>query len=146
MELISVRELFKNTEKYADTTVTVYSHWGTSSYYDAYRKGRDDELYITNGEKVGIPILDVDAIVNAEINWEIRQEDGALYYYVDGEKQTGSGVVALANEEGKIFYIYVRTTNGQLATGKYWPSILNGLLVAREYDWGEDGRYYPVNE
>ncbi len=130
----------------SDTTVTIYSHWGTSAYYDAFRKGRDDELYITSGEKIGMPILDAAAIVSEDVNWEIRQEDGALYYYIDGEQQIGCGVVALLDEEGKIFYIYVRSTNGQLATGKYWPSITNNLLVTGEYDWGEDGRYYPVNE
>lgn len=36
-----------------DMAVTFTSHWGTSSYYDAYsNKGENEELYITNGETV----------------------------------------------------------------------------------------------
>ena len=50
---------------------------------------------------------------------------------------------ALTDEEGKIFYIYV-CTNGNLATGKYWPTYRNDLLARGEYDWGTDGRYYPA--
>ena len=54
-----------------------------------------------------------------------------------------TGVVKLTDEEGKTFYIYV-CTNGNLATGKYWPTYRNDLLPRGEYDWGTDGRYYPA--
>lgn len=41
----------------ADTGVKLFSHWGTSSYYDAYRdKGDDKKLYITNGDDVQLII------------------------------------------------------------------------------------------
>lgn len=36
-------------------TLTLFPHWGTSSYYDAYKtKGENNELYITNGETLNI--------------------------------------------------------------------------------------------
>jgi hypothetical protein len=74
----------------------------------------------------------------------IYLENGKYYYYVDGVLQKGQvGVVKLTDEEGKTFYIYV-CTNGNLATGKYWPTYRNDLLARGEYDWGTDGRYYPA--
>jgi hypothetical protein len=72
----------------------------------------------------------------------IYLENGKYYYYVDGVKQTGIGVVELTDDEGKTFYINV-CTYGNLATGKYWPTYRNDLLDRGEYDWGTDGRYYP---
>ena len=65
------------------------------------------------------------------------------YYYVGGKIAYGAGVVKMEDENG-VFYIYVKS-NGQLATGKYWPTTLNGELAAGEYDWGTDGKYYPGN-
>ena len=56
----------------------------------------------------------------------------------------GAGVVEMTDAEDETFYIYVRS-NGQLATGKYWPTKLNNLLKRGEYDWGTDGKYYPAN-
>jgi hypothetical protein len=60
---------------------------------------------------------------------------------VDGVKQAGAGVIEMSDESGT-FYIYV-TSDGTLATGKYWPTNLNGLLKSGCYDWGTDGKYYP---
>ena len=72
----------------------------------------------------------------------IVSEFGALYYYENGVRAYGKGVVKLTDEEGKTFYIYVRS-NGQLATGTYWPTTTNGLLTGnRGYNWGTDGRLY----
>ena len=70
--------------------------------------------------------------------------DGVLYYYQNGVKQSGKGVVELVDENGETFYIYVRS-NGQLATGIYWPTTRNGYLPSGAYNWGEDGKYYPSN-
>jgi hypothetical protein len=51
-------------------------------------------------------------------------------------------IVKLTDEEGRDFYIYVRS-GGQLATGIYWPTNTNGLLTyGRSYDFGTDGRLY----
>ncbi|MBE6768071.1 MAG: hypothetical protein E7549_04075 [Ruminococcaceae bacterium] len=70
-------------------------------------------------------------------------ENGALYYYVNGVLQQGLGVIKMTDDHGIVYYIYVRSA-GELATGIYWPSIRNGLLEQGAYDWGTDGRYYPV--
>ena len=85
------------------------------------------------------PVVDPDAPVKDGI----YLENGKYYYYVDGVMQKNIGVVKLTDEEGKIFYINV-CTNGNLATGKYWPTLRNDLLPRGEYDWGTDGRYYPA--
>ncbi len=73
----------------------------------------------------------------------IAEVNGALYYIQDGKCVTGAGVVELIDEEGATFYIYVKS-NGQLATGKYWPTNLGGKLAPGMYDWGTDGKYYPT--
>ncbi len=83
----------------------------------------------------------IDPTVNANGIVEI---DGVYYYYKAGVKQVGAGVVEMTDEFGETFYIYVRS-NGQLATGEYWPTTTNGLLERGCYDWGTDGRYYPAN-
>ena len=46
-----------------------------------------------------------------------------LSYYIDGVKQYGLGLIQL--EDGRMIYV---KTNGELATGKYWPTNHNGLL------------------
>ncbi len=72
----------------------------------------------------------------------IIEEGGSLYYYENGTRAYGKGVVKLTDEAGETFYIYVRS-NGQLATGTYWPTTTNGLLSGnRGYNWGTDGRLY----
>ena len=83
----------------------------------------------------------IDPTVNANGIVEI---DGVYYYYKAGVKQVGAGVVEMTDAEGETFYIYVRS-NGQLATGEYWPTTTNGELERGCYDWGTDGRYYPAN-
>ncbi len=80
-----------------------------------------------------------------QLNTGIVEENGAYYYYIDGIKQIGAGVVELVDETGATYYIYVRS-NGQLATGQYWPTVRNGLLERGSYDWGTDGKYYPSTE
>jgi hypothetical protein len=71
----------------------------------------------------------------------IVEVKGVLYYYENDKIAYCAGLVQL--EDGA--YIYVRS-NGQLALGKYWPTVTNGLLSAGMYDFGEDGKYYPVSE
>ena len=74
----------------------------------------------------------------------IVEENGALYYYVNGVLQQGLGVLQFTEADGTVYYIYVRSS-GQLATGIYWPSIRNDLLEKGPYDWGTDGKYYPAS-
>lgn len=74
----------------------------------------------------------------------IVEENGTLYYYEKNHVQYGAGVVELTDAEGKTFYIYVRS-NGELATGEYWPTTTNDFLARGKYDWGTDGKYYPAD-
>ncbi len=59
------------TEK---TDVIFVAHWGTSSYYDDYKdKGDQEELYITNGDKV---TMDVDNSDKSNLNKEDNKDSG----------------------------------------------------------------------
>lgn len=74
----------------------------------------------------------------------IVEVDGVKYYYENGIKQCCKGVVEMTDENGDIYYIYVKS-DGSLATGTYWPTNTNNYLKRVAYDWGTDGRYYPGN-
>ncbi len=82
--------------------------------------------------------------VEPEVKNGIYFENGKYYYYKDGVNDWNAGLVKLEDEDGKTFYIYVRSSTGALATGKYWPTLTNGLLPGGMYDFGTDGRYYPA--
>ena len=79
-------------------------------------------------------------------NGVVRDDNGKLYYYINGVRQPGCGVVQLTDELGLTYYIYVRTSTGEVVTGIYWPTVRNGYLEDATYDWGPDGKYYPVSE
>jgi glucan-binding YG repeat protein len=68
-------------------------------------------------------------------------ENGKQYYYNNGTIAYAAGLIKLTDENGVDFYIYVRS-NGQLATGVYWPTNHNDLLPYKGYDFGTDGRLY----
>ena len=83
--------------------------------------------------------FDADGVMqNPEFVAEVK--DGIVdgYYYKNGKIAYGAGVVYLEDEG---CYIYVRS-NGQLATGNYWPTSTNGLLDAKCYNWGTDGKLF----
>ena len=71
----------------------------------------------------------------------VVEVNGKLYYYENDVIQYNAGLKQFVDEEGKTYYIYVRS-NGQLATGVYWPTNHNGLLPYKGYDFGTDGRLY----
>ncbi len=105
-------------------------HWGTDGrYYPPITPGVPDEPETPDEPEV------------PEVKNGIYEEGGVLYYYKDGKRAYGAGVVKLTDDEGREFYIYVRS-NAQLATGTYWPTTTNGLLATAKYDWGTDGRLY----
>ncbi|MBQ2825669.1 MAG: hypothetical protein IJF13_00455, partial [Clostridia bacterium] len=66
----------------------------------------------------------------------IIEENGVLYYYIDGVLAEGAGLVEV--EEGVL--IYVRA-DGRLALGLYWPTVTNDLLPLGKYDFGDNGKY-----
>ncbi|MBQ7088692.1 MAG: phosphodiester glycosidase family protein [Clostridia bacterium] len=101
--------------------------------------------------EVGQYVFDVDGRyykpedqpITPEVKNGIYLENGKYYYYVNGVMQKGTtGVVKLTDELGLTYYIYV-CSNGNLATGNYWPTYRNDLLPRGSYDWGTDGKYYP---
>ncbi len=79
-----------------------------------------------------------------EVKNGIYYENGQYRYYKNGVVDYAAGLVKLTDEEGKDYYIYVRSSTGYLATGVYWPTHTNGLLPAKNYDFGTNGRYYPA--
>ena len=65
----------------------------------------------------------------------IIEENGSLYYYVDGVL-TGAGLIQI---EGS--YYYVRTSNGEVIHGRsYWVTATNDLLPVGLYSFGSDGK------
>lgn len=66
----------------------------------------------------------------------IVEENGSLYYYVDGEL-TGAGLIQIGDD-----YYYVRTSTGEVVHGRtYWITATNGLpLPSAQYEFAEDGR------
>ena len=73
-------------------------------------------------------------LIVSDIADGIVAEGENLYYYQDGIKQFGLGLVQL--EDGS--YIYVRS-NGQLAVGTYWITNHNGLKDQGKYLFNENG-------
>lgn len=76
-----------------------------------------------------------------EVKNGIVDVNGVLYYYKDGTIAYAAGIIEMQDDAGATFYIYVRS-NGQLALGNYWPTNTNGLLTAKMYNFGTDGRLY----
>ena len=76
-----------------------------------------------------------------EVKNGILEVGGKLYYYKNDAVQYNAGLLKLTDDNGVEFYIYVRS-NGQLATGVYWPTNHNDLLPYKGYDFGTDGRLY----
>ena len=104
-----------------------------------YIFGADGKMKVDTDEEPEQP--DVPGVPEEPKNGIVDQ-NGVLYYYIDGTRAYSAGVLKLTDENGAEFYIYVRS-NGQLATGIYWPTVTNDLLSRGGYNWGEDGRYYP---
>ena len=70
-----------------------------------------------------------------EVRNGIVEEDGSLYYYVDGVR-TGAGLIQIDGD-----YYYAKTSNGELVHGRmYWITLTNGLLPSGEYVFDETGK------
>ena len=64
----------------------------------------------------------------------IVEEDGSLYYYVDGVR-TYAGLIEI---DGSYYYV---KTSGEVVHGrKYWISKTNGLLPEKSYEFDADGK------
>ena len=65
----------------------------------------------------------------------IVEENGSLYYYVDGVL-TGAGLIKIGDD-----YYYVKTSSGEVVHGRrYWITATNGLLTAGIYNFDKHGR------
>ena len=65
----------------------------------------------------------------------IVEENGGLYYYVDGVV-TGAGLIKVGDD-----YYYVRTSTGEVIHGSsYWVTATNGLLPVGQYAFADDGK------
>ncbi len=102
---------------------------------------RNREYWITNVNETGVIaqsyFFDNNGVMQDVVFSKSETVNGVVdgYYYENGKIVYGAGLVEL--DDGSI--IYVRS-NGQLATGVYWPTTLNGVLPAGKYDFGTDGR------
>ena len=65
----------------------------------------------------------------------IVEENGSLYYYVDGVL-TGAGLIKIGDD-----YYYVKTSSGEVVHGRrYWITATNELLPAGIYNFDKHGR------
>ena len=65
----------------------------------------------------------------------IVEENGSLYYYVDGVV-TGDGLIKIGDD-----YYYVRTSTGEVIHGRsYWVTATNDLLPVGQYTFADDGK------
>lgn len=69
-----------------------------------------------------------------ELKNGIVEEDGELYYYVDGEK-TYAGLIVIDGN-----YYYVNSSFIVIRGRDYWVSMTNGLLEEKNYTFDENGR------
>ena len=70
-----------------------------------------------------------------EVKNGIVEENGSLYYYVDGVL-TRAGLIQIDGD-----YYYVKTSSGEVVHGRtYWITVTNGLLPSGQYAFADDGK------
>ena len=109
-----------------------------------YNFGETGKLYLTTEDDSETETPDEGETETPEeptVKNGVVDVNGTLYYYKDDAIQYAAGLLMFTDEEGATYYIYVRS-NGQLATGVYWPTNHNDLLPYKGYDFGIDGRLY----
>ena len=75
------------------------------------------------------------SVIVTEAPGTIVEENGTLYYYENGERCGGKGLIYLDG-----YFYYVRT-NGDLAVDReYWCATTNGLVEANTYTFDSCGR------
>ena len=115
--------------------------------YQGYDFGENGRLYLNSGEDTPETPDTPDtpetpeAPVEPAVKNGVVEVNGKLYYYENDAIKYNAGLLKFEDEEGKTYYIYVRS-NGLVATGVYWPTNHNDLLPYKGYDFGTDGRLY----
>ncbi|MFB2020518.1 InlB B-repeat-containing protein [Pseudoflavonifractor sp. P01025] len=109
--------------------------------------GRDYWVTVTNGllpsgvytfdesgKMVNVPSTDPSE-PEPEVKNGIVEENGSLYYYVDGVR-TAAGLIQIDGD-----YYYVKTSNCEVVHGRtYWVTVTNGLLPSGQYVFADDGK------
>ncbi len=90
---------------------------------------RGDYEFGADGKMLNPPVEEEPAIKDGLV-----EENGELYYYVNGERQLGAGLVEI---DGSYYYI---RSNGNAATGTYFVYNTNGLVARGDYEFGADGK------
>ncbi|MBQ7123826.1 MAG: InlB B-repeat-containing protein, partial [Oscillospiraceae bacterium] len=83
-----------------------------------------------NGKLIGAPIEEEPE----ELKNGFYEENGGIFYYVNGKIQYSAGLVLIGGE-----YYYIRS-NGQVAIGEYWITNTNGLMPMDKYYFDSLGR------
>ena len=109
-------------------------------------KSRDYYVTKTNGLlEHGIYTFDENGIIVFDDTKNgIVNENGTLYYYVDGVKQTNLGMIEI-EVNGETKYIYVRSA-GQLAVGSYYVYNGNGIVSNWTTQQFDENGYWVVEE
>lgn len=93
--------------------------------------------FADDGKMIDPPVIvpDPDPDPTPEVRNGIVEENGSLYYYVDGIL-TGAGLIQINGD-----YYYVKTSNCEVVHGRsYWVSATNGHLPAGLYSFADDGK------
>lgn len=91
-------------------------------------------VFDEDGKLVNPPVVDPDD-PEPELKDGIVEENGSLYYYVDGVL-TPAGLIQIDGA-----YYYVRTSNCEVVHDRtYWVTATNDLLPSGQYEFGQDGK------
>ena len=93
-------------------------------------QGMSGSPIIQNGKLIGAPIEEEPE----ELKNGFYEENGGIFYYVNGKIQYSAGLVLIGGE-----YYYIRS-NGQVAIGEYWITNTNGLMPMDKYYFDSLGR------
>ncbi len=91
-----------------------------------------DKGYYEFGDD-GKMIIETDDADDTEVKNGLVEEDGNLYYYVDGVL-TYAGLIEIDGD-----YYYINSTC-KAVTGRYWVQKNNDLLPIGYYEFGSDGK------
>ena len=98
----------------------------------SYTLDANGKILLDEGDKTNPPVEDPE--IKPELKNGIVEENGELYYYVNGVR-TYAGVIKIDG-----YYYYVNSSYKVLRNCKYWISKTNGLLPEKSYEFGPDGR------
>lgn len=99
-----------------------------------YEFGPDGKMIIPPQEPDVPPVDPEDPVPDVPVKNGIIEEDGRLWYYVDGAK-VYAGLIQIDG-----YYYYVRTTGELARSCNYWTTKNNGLIKSAMYTFDDQGR------